>query len=129
MGSKSTSKKKGLETKKKKGVQYGRGEVRVGIRKEEEEKKKKRWAEDESNGPGGENRTSLVQRKKPNRSSLYIRAWGRFFFIFKSSLSLFFIFLSSLSSFLKFPAAMNIPRRGGRWRRHRAGVSQVPFFF
>ena len=48
---------------KKKGVQQGRGGVRVEIGKEEEEKRRK-WAGDESNGPKRGEPDRFGSRKK-----------------------------------------------------------------
>ena len=123
--------------KKKKRKKRERGAVRKrGGESRNQKKKKKRKKKLGHRGAQrarGENRTGLVQGKKPNRSSLYIRARGPVFFIFRSFFSLFSflssLFLSSLSSFPRFSAAKNTPRRGGRWRRHRAGVAQVPPLF
>lgn len=118
-----------VRKKRKKGGAVRKRGVRVGIGKEEKEKKK--LGQRGVQRARGENRTGLVQGKKPNRSSLYIRARGRFFFIFqKLFLSLLFfslLFFSLLSP--RFSGAKNTLRRGGRWRRHRAGVAQVPPFF
>ena len=69
--------------------------MRVGIGKEEKEKKK--LGQRGVQRARGGNRTGLVQgKKKPNRSSFYIRARGRFFSFFKSFFSLFSFSLFSL---------------------------------
>ena len=72
--------------------------MRVGIGKEEKEKKK--LGQRGVQRARGGNRTGLVQgKKKPNRSSFYIRARGRFFSFFKSFFSLFSFSLFSFSLF------------------------------